>query len=69
VARRTPPAAAERLGEALNRAIAEPSFRALIEPLGLAPEPPRDAAEVERYLAEDRARWEAVVRASSITID
>ena len=69
VARRTPEAARARLGAALGATIGEPGFRALLTPLGLAPEPPRSPVEVQRFLTEDRARWTAVVRAQGIALD
>jgi tripartite-type tricarboxylate transporter receptor subunit TctC len=69
VAARTPEPAKARLGAALNAAIGEPGFRAMLEPLGLAPEPPRGPAEVQRFLAEDTARWAAVVRGQGIALE
>jgi tripartite-type tricarboxylate transporter receptor subunit TctC len=69
LARRTPPEVTARLHAVLNSAIAEPSFRALLDPLGLAPEPPRSLEALAGTWAEENARWAAVIRGRGIALD
>ncbi len=67
--RATPAALVERLRAATNRILAAGAMKAQFEPTGLIMLPPRDAAEVERYLEADRERWVPLVRALNITAE
>lgn len=61
----TPAAVVTRLGAAINHAIRDPAFRAQMEKQGAEPieETP---AYFARFLSEDIARWQPVVKASGI---
>ncbi|MBB1593755.1 ABC transporter substrate-binding protein [Achromobacter sp. UMC46] len=65
----TPPAEARALQDAVARVMNQPDFRERFQTLGLAIQAPRDQAEVDRYVSEDRDRWGAVIRANQITLD
>jgi tripartite-type tricarboxylate transporter receptor subunit TctC len=65
----TPPAIVSRLQTAAAAAAADPQFRSNFTQLGFVIQRWRDAADVARYMDEDRARWEAVIRDNAITLD
>lgn len=65
----TPAADARVLQDAVARVMRQPDFRERFQTLGLAIQAPRDQAEVDRYVSEDRERWGAVIRANQITLD
>jgi tripartite-type tricarboxylate transporter receptor subunit TctC len=65
----TPAAVAARLQAAAASAVADPQFRSNFAQLGLVIQHWRDAAEIARYMDEDRSRWEGVIRANAISLD
>jgi tripartite-type tricarboxylate transporter receptor subunit TctC len=65
----TPAAEAKALQDAVARVMAQPDFRERFQTLGLVIQAPRDQAETDRYVAEDRERWGAVIRANQIKLD
>ncbi|WP_414638704.1 Bug family tripartite tricarboxylate transporter substrate binding protein [Achromobacter sp.] len=65
----TPAAEARVLQDAIARVVVQPDFRERFQTLGLAIQAPRDQAAVDRYIAEDREQWGAVIRANAITLD
>lgn len=64
----TPPNVVARLNKAVNDALKTPEVRAMIEGSGGAVlgGTPQDHA---RFLGEERARWEPLIRKANITID
>nr|WP_315845878.1 tripartite tricarboxylate transporter substrate binding protein [uncultured Achromobacter sp.] len=65
----TPAAEAKTLQDAVARVMAQPDFRERFQTLGLVIQAPRGQAETDRYVAEDRERWGAVIRANQIKLD
>lgn len=65
----TPAAEGRALQEAVARVMAQPDFRERFQTLGLVIQAPRDQAETDRYVAEDRERWGAVIQANHIKLD
>ncbi|HCW20478.1 Bug family tripartite tricarboxylate transporter substrate binding protein [Achromobacter sp.] len=65
----TSAAEARVLQDAIARVVVQPDFRERFQTLGLAIQAPRDQAAVDRYIAEDREQWGAVIRANAITLD
>jgi tripartite-type tricarboxylate transporter receptor subunit TctC len=68
VPRATPEPVATRLRAALASVQQEPEFAKRFNELGLAVQAPRDAAAIEAYLAEERERWGAVIKAKNISL-
>jgi tripartite-type tricarboxylate transporter receptor subunit TctC len=68
VGRGTPRAAVDVLNAALNRILADEGFRARVRDLGLRPigGSPDD---FRRFLIEDAAAWERVVRDNDIRVE
>lgn len=62
----TPPDRIARLHAALNGALTMPEVRRRLLEGGVEVEPSESPAAFARYFAEDRARWEPVVRAAGI---
>ena len=65
---KTPAAAVERLSAALGGAIRAPDVTERLSKIGFEPVG-STAAELARRMAEDRARWAPVVRASGFSVD
>ncbi|MNQ33412.1 Tripartite tricarboxylate transporter family receptor [compost metagenome] len=65
----TPAAEANALRDAVAKVMRQPDFRERFQALGLVIQAPRDQAETERYVAEDRERWGEVIRANHIKLD
>lgn len=65
----TPAAEARSLQDAVARVMAQADFRERFQTLGLVIQTPRDQAETDRYVAEDRKRWGAVIEANQIKLD
>lgn len=65
----TPAAEANALRDAVAKVMRQPDFRERFQALGLVIQAPRDQAETERYVAEDRVRWGEVIRANHIKLD
>lgn len=65
----TPAAEANALRDAVAKVMHQPDFRERFQALGLVIQAPRDQAETERYVAEDRERWGEVIRANHIKLD
>jgi tripartite-type tricarboxylate transporter receptor subunit TctC len=53
----------------LDRAMADETFRASLQKIGYTVKRPQSAAEIAKYLEDDRARWSAVVKARNISLD
>lgn len=65
----TPAAEANALRDAVAKVMRQPDFRERFQALGLVIQAPRDQAETESYVAEDRERWGEVIRANHIKLD
>ena len=65
----TPAAEANALRDAVAKVMRQPDFRERFQALGLVIQTPRDQAETERYVSEDRERWGEVIRANHIKLD
>lgn len=65
----TPAAEANALRDAVAKVMRQPDFRERFQALGLVIQAPRDQAETERYVDEDRKRWGEVIRANHIKLD
>jgi tripartite-type tricarboxylate transporter receptor subunit TctC len=65
---KTPPAALERLSAAFGSAIRAPDVTERLNKIGFEPVG-STAAELARRMAEDRARWAPIVKASGFSAD
>ncbi len=65
----TPPDRVERLFAALSATLADPEIRRKLEDGGLDVEPSASAAAFARFVAEDAARWEPVVRRAGVSVE
>ncbi|SDD18497.1 Bug family tripartite tricarboxylate transporter substrate binding protein [Belnapia rosea] len=68
VPRAVPEPVLARLRTALAAVQQEPEFVRRFADLGLAVQPPLEAAAIEAYLAEERERWGGVIRAKGISL-
>jgi tripartite-type tricarboxylate transporter receptor subunit TctC len=55
--------------KAVTATTAEESFTNRFAEFGLVVQPPQDAATIEAYLAEERARWRSVIEERGLTLD
>jgi tripartite-type tricarboxylate transporter receptor subunit TctC len=58
-----------RISASLDSAMNDDAFRDKLEKLGFPPERPRSAAAIQQFIDADRARWSAVIKAQSISLD
>ncbi|MBR0650924.1 tripartite tricarboxylate transporter substrate binding protein [Roseomonas terrae] len=65
----TPPDRVQRLFEALSATISDPEIRRKLEDGGIDVEPSESPAAFARFVAEDAARWEPVVRRAGVSIE
>jgi tripartite-type tricarboxylate transporter receptor subunit TctC len=65
----TPPERVERLFAALSATLADPEIRRKLEEGGLDVEPSASPAAFARFVAEDAARWEPVVRRAGVSVE
>ncbi|MGY2906032.1 hypothetical protein ACVWVY_005053 [Bradyrhizobium sp. URHC0002] len=45
------------------------AFRASLDKVGFPPLRPKSQAEIEKFVATDRARWAGVIKALNISLD
>jgi len=45
------------------------AFRASLEKVGFPPLRPQSQAEIDKFVATDRARWAGVIKALNISLD
>jgi tripartite-type tricarboxylate transporter receptor subunit TctC len=57
------------LKASLDRAMADETFRASLQKIGYSVKRPQSAAEIIKFIDDDRARWSAVVKARNISLD
>jgi tripartite-type tricarboxylate transporter receptor subunit TctC len=64
-----PEEVAKTLAASLNRALEDEIFRASLEKVGFPPLRPRSQADIDKFVADDRARWTGVVKSLNISLD
>ncbi|MDX3985394.1 MAG: tripartite tricarboxylate transporter substrate binding protein [Achromobacter sp.] len=65
----TPPQETTVLQQAVNNVLRQAEFRERFQTLGLVIQAPRDQAETDGYVRDDRQRWGEVIRANNIKLD
>jgi tripartite-type tricarboxylate transporter receptor subunit TctC len=58
-----------KLNASLDKALNDDVFRASLDKVGFAPLRPRSQAEIDQFIATDRARWAGVIKALNISLD
>jgi tripartite-type tricarboxylate transporter receptor subunit TctC len=58
-----------KLRASLDKALSDDVFRASLEKVGFPPLRPRSQAEIDQFVATDRARWASVIKALNISLD
>ena len=58
-----------KLNASLDKALSDDVFRASLDKVGFAPLRPRSQAEIDQFIATDRARWAGVIKALNISLD
>ena len=60
---------AQKLTASLDRALSDDAFRASLDKVGFPPLRPKSRAEIDKFVATDRARWAGVIKALNISLD
>jgi len=60
---------ADTIRASLNHALDDEVFRASLAKVGFPPMRPRSQAEIDQFVATDRAGWAAVIKALNISLD
>jgi tripartite-type tricarboxylate transporter receptor subunit TctC len=60
---------AHTIRTSIDRALDDEVFRASLTKVGFPPLRPRSQAEIDQFVATDRARWAGVVKALNISLD
>jgi tripartite-type tricarboxylate transporter receptor subunit TctC len=60
---------AQKISASLDRGLNDDAFRASLERIGFPVFRPRSAASIAEFIAADRARWSAVIKAQNISLD
>jgi tripartite-type tricarboxylate transporter receptor subunit TctC len=60
---------AQKLTASLNKALGDGAFRASLDKVGFPPLRPQSQAEIDKFVATDRARWAGVIKALNISLD
>jgi tripartite-type tricarboxylate transporter receptor subunit TctC len=60
---------AQKLTASLDRALSDDVFRASLEKVGFPPLRPKSQAEIDKFIATDRALWAGVIKALNISLD
>ena len=60
---------ADTIRASFNRALDDELFRASLTKVGFPPMRPRSQAEIDRFVATDRAGWATVIKALNISLD
>ena len=69
VPRKVPDAIAGRLGTATVAALNTETLRKALEPFGFIVRPVNAPGDMDRFLAEERARWQETITANGITLE
>jgi tripartite-type tricarboxylate transporter receptor subunit TctC len=64
-----PDEVADRLRASLDRALNDEAFRASLAKVGFPPMRPQSQAAIDKFVADDRARWTAVAKSLNISLD
>ena len=60
---------AEKITASLHKALSDEAFRASLDKVGFPPLRPKSQAEIDKFVATDRARWAGVIKALNISLD
>jgi tripartite-type tricarboxylate transporter receptor subunit TctC len=60
---------ADAIRASFNRALGDEAFRASLAKVGFPPLRPRSQAEIDQYVAADRAGWARVIKTLNISLD
>jgi tripartite-type tricarboxylate transporter receptor subunit TctC len=66
---KVPEEVTQKITASLNRALNDEPFRASLDKVGFPPLRPKSQAEIDKFVADDRARWTAVVKSLNISLD
>jgi tripartite-type tricarboxylate transporter receptor subunit TctC len=66
---KVPDDVAQKLKASLDRALNDDVFRASLDKSGFAPLRPKSLAEIDKFIATDRALWASVIKALNISLD
>ena len=64
-----PEEVAQTIAASLNRALTDEAFRASLEKIGFPPLRPRNQADINKFIDDDRARWSGVIKSLNISLD
>lgn len=59
----------QKLKASLDRALSDEVFRAALDKVGFKPLRPKSQAEIDKFVAADRALWAGVIKALNISLD
>jgi len=59
----------QKIKASLDRALNDDAFRAALDKASFAPLRPKSQAEIDKFVATDRARWAGVIKALNISLD
>ena len=59
----------QKLKASLDRALSDDVFRAALDKVGFKPLRPKSQAEIDKFVAADRALWAGVIKALNISLD
>src|SRR5438552_9610357 len=60
---------AQKISASLDRALSDEAFRASLEKIGFPPLRPKSQPEIDKFIADDRARWAGVIKSLNISLD
>jgi tripartite-type tricarboxylate transporter receptor subunit TctC len=60
---------AQKITASLNKALNDDAFRASLDKVGFPPLRPQSQADIDKFVATDRARWAGVIKALNISLD
>ena len=60
---------AQKITASLDRRLSDDMFRASLDKVGFPPLRPHSQAEIDKFIATDRARWAGVIKALNISLD
>jgi len=60
---------AQKIRASLDRALNDEAFRASLEKIGFPALRPKSQAEIDKFIADDRARWAGVIKTLNISLD
>ena len=59
----------QKIKASLDRALSDDVFRASLDKVGFKPLRPKSQAEIDKFIATDRALWAGVIKALNISLD